>query len=272
MEEYKKAAIQFMKKMGYLDNPRVLGVILSGSYTTGYQHKGSDVDVHVVLKSGLIERITKKFKIYRGVQVVDGFKFEYFEKPIGEIYRSARMDFNTHNNALLPIVGCGQVIHSKSKELERLREYIKKVYSRPLPKLEGDDAKEAVAIIENRISKLKLMSARNIPEFDSEYYLIVEKIRKAVSRMCGCADIPSNKAIRLYTNKEYRDSFCKSLIPEQEFIDLYIKAITERLTIEEKVAMVEGLYALMTKNMEFDPNDYRISIRSRSDVRSPHFN
>ena len=272
MEEYKKAAIQFMKKMGYLDNPRVLGVILSGSYTTGYQHKDSDVDVHVILKSGLIERITKKFKIYRGVQVIDGFKFEYFEKPISEIYRSAKMDFNTHNNALLPIVGYGQVIHSKSKELERLREYIRKVYSRPLPKLEGDDAKEAIAIIENRISKLRLMSTRNIHEFDSEYYLIVEKIRKAVSRMSGCADIPPNKAIRLYTNEKYRESFCKTVIPDQEFIDLYIKAITEKLTTDEKIEMVESLYEFMTKEMEFDPNNYRISIRSRSDIKSPHFN
>ena len=104
MEKYIAAAYAFMNEMKYFDNPRVLGVVVSGSYTTGYQRKGSDIDIHVVMKTGLMERITKNFKIYRGVKIVDGFKVEYFEKPISDLYKSAKNDFYTHGNDLVPII------------------------------------------------------------------------------------------------------------------------------------------------------------------------
>ncbi len=60
--------------MGYLENPHVLGIVVYGSYVAGYNHNKSDVDLHIVMDNSS--------RIYRGVMMVDGFKIEYFEKPI----------------------------------------------------------------------------------------------------------------------------------------------------------------------------------------------
>ncbi len=277
VEKYKAAVEEFIAKKGYLDNPKVLGIVVCGSYTTGYERKGSDVDVHVIMKSGLLERITKRIKIYRGAMITEikpdteetkGFKIEYFEKPISDLYASARNDFENHSNALLPIIGLGTVAYSKGKKLEKLREYIVKRYSNSLPPLMGDDAREKIVIDAGKVDKLKLMINR--PEFDYYYHYVIREIRKDYSRMCGCADVPEDKVKRLYTDAAYREAFCKSDIPDQEFVEMFITAITTEMTRDEKIQMAEKLFAHMNKKYAVDPDNYEIKVRSRNDWKSPH--
>lgn len=179
MEKYQRAVYNFIDKMGYLENEHVLGIIVYGSYVTGYNHKYSDIDMHII-------RDNSDDKIYRGVLDVDNFKIEYFEKPISDVYLSVENDFETNENVYLAIIGRGHVLFDRTGEIEKLRKYIIEKYSNPLPPLSGDDAKEMAVIIDNKIVKLQSMLENNRPEFVYYYYLVIEKIRKFYSRLCGC--------------------------------------------------------------------------------------
>ena len=205
MEKYQTAVFDFITEMNYLENKHVLGIIVYGSYVTGYHNKNSDIDVHII-------KDNSDGKLYRGVSNVDGFKIEYFEKPISDIYLSIENDFETNENAYLSIIGHGKIWFDSNGEIEKLQRYILEKYSQPLPALSGDDAKEMAVIIDNRMIKLRVMFENKKPEFIYNYYLVVEKIRKFYSRLCGCANIPVDKAFRIYTDKKYRESFCKNVI------------------------------------------------------------
>ena len=279
MERYQVAVEKFIADKGYLDNPRVLGIVVCGSYTTGYEHKGSDIDVHVIMKTGFLERITRFFKIIRGARTLEiepktyeaeEYKIEYFEKPISDLYASARRDYKRHSNALVPIIAKSNVVYSRGNQLRRLREYITKKYSKPLPPLDGNDAGEEIVIDYNKVEELRYMLANNRPEFDYYYYYVVRKLKEAYSKMCGCADVPEDKVIRIYTDPNYREAFCKSTVPDQEFVDMFISAITAKMTNEEKVAMVEKMWEHMNKKYLIDPKNYEMLVRSRNDWRSPH--
>ena len=257
MEKYQMAVSDFITKMNYLENNHVLGIIVYGSYVTGYNNKNSDIDMHII-KDNIDERL------YRGVSNVDGFKIEYFEKPISDIYLSIENDFETNENAYLTIIGHGKILFDRTGDISKLQGYILEKYSQPLPALSGDDAKEIAVIIDNRMIKLRSMLENDKPEFIYNYYLIVEKIRKFYSRLCGCANIPVDKAFRIYTDKRYRESFCKSVIPDEEFLGMYFNAVTTTGTNEEKMNIVTKLYNYVTRNLEINPNNYRILIKSRN--------
>ena len=257
MEKYQVAISDFIKKMNYLENNHVLGIIVYGSYTTGYNNKNSDIDMHII-------KDDSDEKLYRGVSIIDGFKIEYFEKPISDIYLSIENDFETNENAYLTIIGHGKVLFDKDGKISKLQRYILDKYSQPLPALSGDDAKEMAVIIDNRMIKLRTMLENNKPEFIYNYYLVVEKIRKFYSRLCGCANIPVDKAFRIYTDKRYRESFCKSVIPDEEFLGMYFNAVTNNGSNEEKMDIVTELYNYSIRNLELNPNNYRILIKSRN--------
>lgn len=257
MEKYEQAVEKFIARKGYLSNKNVLGIVLYGSYTTGYNHDKSDVDLHIIMSDTIHELI-------RGAEIQDGFKIEYFEKPIHDLYESADNDFLTQGNALVPMIGHGRIIFDRFGEVKALQEYILTKYSNQLPPLSGDDAKEMALIIGNRVTQLEIMCSKNSVDFNHNYHLLIEKIRKFYSRVCGCADIPIAKASRIYTDKAYRDSLFKSDIPDSEFLAMYFKTVACDGTNEEKMNNIYALYSYAIRNLGLDPNNYRIKIKSRN--------
>ena len=261
MEKYQIAVDKFIRERGYLDNKHVLGISVYGSYVTGYNNKDSDIDVHIIMDCS-------DEKIHRAVTKTDNFKIEYFEKPLFEIYMSVENDFEINENAYLSIIGHGKIIYDRIGAVAKLQKYILEKYSYPIPALSGDDAKEMAVIIYTMMVRLKAMYENNSFEFTSYYYHIVEKIRKFYSRTCGCANIPLAKVIRIYTDEDYRDSIYKSKIPDEAFIDMYFKAIDDTLTKEEKMNMITELYNYAIRDLDIDPNNYRILIKSRNNPRN----
>lgn len=257
MEKYEIAINNFINQMHYLENKHILGIILYGSYYTGYNHKDSDIDLHIITDYD-------QNTIYRGVNNIDNFKIEYFEKPISDIYLSIDNDFLINENAYETIIGHGKILFDRDKNIAKLKEYVLNKYSSPLPALVNDDAKEMAVIIDNRIIKLKNMLDNNRPEFISYYYLTIEKIRKFYSRICGCPNIPTDKAFKIYTDSNYRKSFCKENIPDQKFIDMYFNAISNNYNNYEKYNTINELYNYAKRNLNIDSNNYRILIKSRN--------
>ena len=259
MEKYEEAILGFIDKHKYLRNKNVLGIVLYGSYLYGNNDELSDIDIHVIMADDVN-------KIVRGVDTIYGFKIEYFEKPISDLYKSCDNDFNTFGNALLPIIGKGRIIVDKKGEIKKLQDYVLEKYSEKLPGMDNMDAKEMAVILENRISKLSKLAKEKRIDFNHQYHLLIEKIRKFYSRQLGCADIPPIKAYKIYTDSKYRDDFCKSDIPDKEFLSVYFKAINYNGTHDKKMELIYELYTIATKNINIDPNNYRIYVKSRNDI------
>lgn len=150
-----------------------------------------------------------------------------------------------------------------------LQDYIKIRYSTPLPPLDIEDAKEMVCIIDNRMVNLQKMFERDDPDFDHNYHLYLERIRIFYHKLLGCPEIPSSKVRRIYTDKAYRISFCKDYVPDIEFVEMYLKAISCTGSKAEKMALIRDLYNYSRRDVPVDPGNYRIFIKSRNDQNNP---
>lgn len=251
--------LKFIDKMGYLKNEHVLGCFFYGSFLTGFNNNTSDIDLHIIFDND------DPRHLIRGNNYIDGIRIEYFEKPINDLYLSVDNDFNNQNNALLSIVGTSKIIFDKNGELSKLQQYTLNKFSKPLPPLDIEDAREYVSIINNRMEKLEKAANDNSPYFYHLYHLTIEKIRKFYHRLNGMPEVQTSKVFKVYTDEAYRKSFYKDNIPEDEFITMYLDAICDTSTnIQSKLTKVKNLYDYSKRNVLLDENSYRILIKSRN--------
>lgn len=258
---------KFIDIMGYLDDEHVLGIIFYGSYLTGFNHKKSDLDLHIIFDNEDPDRIT------RGVSYIDGLKVEYFEKPIGDLYASVDNDFENQNSALLPILGKCKILFDRFGDILDLKEYTLNKFSKPLPKLDRDTAIEYVSIINNRMEKLETAFETNSPYFTHLYHLTIEKIRKFYHKLNGITQIQTSKVFRLYSDKEYANRFCDGNIPDETFINMYLDAASDTSSdIGTRYKKALDLWNYAKRDVKFDENCYRVLIKSRNTTQRPNFN
>ena len=260
MDEILLTIDKFIEKMKYKENEHVLGIFFYGSYLTGFYNEDSDIDLHVIFDNSNPERL------YRGqTMYIDDKRIEYFEKPIGDIYLSVDNDYLRQNNALFSIIGTSKIIFDKTGALKKLQEYAYEKFINGLPPLGEDDARESVSILNNRMLKLRKAAKDNSLDFRHLYHLTIEKIRKFYHRLNGFPEVPTTKVLKVYTDEEYRKSFYKDAIPEEEFIQMYINVINNDCSnVMESLQLVEELYNYAKRNVDLDEKEHRILIRSRN--------
>ena len=249
----------FIKDMGYLNDEHVLGVFFYGSYLTGLNTDNSDIDLHIIFDN------EDPNHLIRGNKIVDGTRIEYFEKPLEDIYQTVNEDYMNQNNATLTIFGTSKIIYAKDNQLKQLQEYVINKFSNPLPPLSDDEAKEQVSILNNRMEKLEKYAETNNPHFEHLYHLTIDKIRRFYHNLMGIPRIETSKGFRLYTDEKYRNAFCINKIPEQIFIEMYFKLVSDTsLDKIQKYNLLNKMYEFTKRNVVLE-NDYRIPIKSRND-------
>lgn len=254
-----KTIFHFIEEMNYLENKHVLGAFFYGSYLTGYNEKHSDIDIQVIFDND------NPHHLIRGNKHVDGIRIEYFEKPIDDVYLTIENEYDNQNNASLSIIGTSKILFDKNGSLRKLQDYALKKFSTPLPPLEEEDAREYVSILNNRMEKVRKAALENHPNFIHLYHLTLEKIRKFYHRLNGLPAVQTSKVYRVYLDEEYRKSFYKDNIPEEEFVSMYISAITDTTSSNvEKLNKIENLFHYAKRNVTLDMNEYRILIKSRN--------
>ena len=251
---------KFINEMGYLNDEHVLGCFFYGSFLTGYNNPDSDIDLHIIFDN------SKPKRLIRGNKCINGVRVEYFEKPINDLYLSIDNDFNNQDNALLSIIGTSKIIFDKTGELKILQKYAVNKFSKPLPPLDIEDAKERDSILNNSMEKLEKAANNNDPYFYHLYHITIEKIRKFYHQLNGMPAVQTSKVFRVYTDEAYRKSFYKDNIPEQEFVDMYLDAVVDTGTdMQAKLKKVQALYDYAKRNISLDKESYRILIKSRNE-------
>ena len=219
MNKYLKIIEKFVDKMEYKNNERYLGLYFYGSSLTGFNNSNSDIDLHVIFDDSDLEHI------YRGICYIDGIKIEYFEKCISDLYLSVDSDIHERNGAWYSILGTSKIIDDKQGKLKELQEYTLKLYKKGLPKIEEQEIMEYIAIINNRMEKLRLLCKNEEPNFYSLYYITIEKIRRFYHSINGFPKINTSKIYRIYKDDEYRKTYFPGDFASEEFKNMYFNLI-----------------------------------------------
>ena len=249
----------FINDMNYINNEHCLGVLFYGSYLTGFSTADSDIDLHIIFDN------SDPNHLIRGNKIVDGTRVEYFEKPISDIYLTIDNDYQNQNNASLTIFGKSKIIYERDNQLKKMQQYVTNKFSNPLPPLSENEAKEQVSIINNRMEKLEKYAIEDNPYFEHLYHLTIDKVRRFYHNLMGMPRIETSKCFKLYTDEKYQKAFCINKIPEQCFIDMYFKAISDNnLSKLQKYQLIKKIYEFAKRNVILDNNEHRILIKSRN--------
>lgn len=259
MNRYLEIIDKFINKMGYRDNIHYLGIYFYGSSLTGFNNQSSDIDLHVIFDNSDREHI------YRGIHYIDGVKIEFFEKNINDLYLSIRNDIKERNGSWYSMIGTSKIIDAQTSKLKKLQEYTLKVYKNGLPKMEEQDIMEYIAIINNRMEKLRQLYMNDDPSFYSLYYVTIEKIRRFYHSINGYPKINTSKIYKVYKNDEYRKTYFPGDFVSDDFKNMYFNLIeTASRNKKELFHNLEKFYFYVKDGRELPKGNYRIKIKSRN--------
>lgn len=250
---YIEALNKFINDMNYLKNDKVEGIIFYGSYHTKTANEFSDIDLMILYDDDYDKNQIKGYKNVNGIQV------EYFERTISKIYERADLDYIKCEDSLLSIIGYGEVIFDRNGKVADLVNYINEKYSNPLPCYTKNEAIYQIAGIYNAILALNELKKQNDPYFENYYFLTVEKIRDFYHKLNGFSNLSQTKVYKLYTNENLQKAQHKK-VPEKEFRQLFLNAIEECLTKDERIKRITELYKYATRKYDIDFNDLRIDL------------
>ncbi len=250
---YREALNKFIDEMNYLKNDEVEGIVFYGSFHTGTANEFSDIDLMILFDDDSYANQIKGFKTVNGIQV------EYFERTISKIYERANSDYMKCEDSLLSMIGFGEVIFDRNGKVKELIDYVKEKYSRPLPGYTRHEAIYQIASIRKAVLATEELRVQNDPYFENYYFLTVERIRDFYHKLKGFSNLSQTKIYKLYTNEKLRQAQHKK-IPEQEFINLFIRAIEEGTSKEEKIERVNQLFDYTIKGFKINYDDLRIDL------------
>ena len=146
-----------------------------------------------------------------------------------------------------------------------MQEYTLKVYKKSLPKLDEQEIIEYIAIINNRIEKLRILCINDEPNFYSLYYITIEKIRRFYHSINGFPKINTSKIYRVYKDDEYRKTYFPGNFVSEEFKIMYFNLI-EDTTRDKKDLLfnIEKFYSYVKDGRELPKEEFRIKIKSRN--------
>lgn len=259
MNKFEVFIDKFIEEMKYKEDEHFLGVYFYGSCLSGFNNSNSDIDLHIVFDN------SNETHIYRGVYYIDNNKIEYFEKPINDLYLSVDNDILDRNIAWKNMLAESKIIYDKNGELKKLQEYAKEKYNKGLPKLDLQDTMEQIAIINNRMDKLKILSEEDSENFYHLYHITIEKIRRFYHSLNGYPKINTTKIYKVYKNDDYRKSYYQGDFVNEEFKNLYYNLITD--TNKNKKILfqnIQNFYDYVKNGIDLSKGNYRIKIKSRN--------
>ena len=251
--KYREALNKFIDDMNYLKNDEVEGIVFYGSYHTGTNNEFSDIDLMILFDDDSDINQIKGYKTVKGIPV------EYFERTISKVYERANSDYMKCEDSLLSIIGYGEVIFDRSGKVQDLVDYVKEKYSRPLPTYTKHEAIYQILSVKKAVDACEELRIQNDPYFENYYFLTVERIRDFYHKLNGLSNLPQTKVCKLYTNEKLRELQHKK-IPEQEFINLYFKAIEYGISKEEKITRINELLTYSIKKYDVDFDNVRIDL------------
>lgn len=251
---------EFIKKNNYIQNEHVLGILFYGSYQYGLNNPNSDIDLHIIFDDSIPNHLV------RGNSFVNDIRIEYFEKTISEIYDTVEEEYTTRNNATESIIGNAKIIYERDNSMQDLQKYVKSKFANGLPKLSDDEAKEQIAIINNRMEKLKKYAKEDNCFFEHLYHLTIEKIRRFYHNLNGIPRVETYKGFKVYTDEKYQQMFSIDYIPDDTFLEMYFELIQNQSTDKiEKYQLLEQFYSYSKRIINFDEHDYRVTVKSRNE-------
>jgi predicted nucleotidyltransferase len=228
----------------------VEGMLLTGSYVTGYYTKNSDIDIYIILSDEINWR-------ERGNLIINGTLIEYFANPVRQIRSYFKKEFEKHEKITARMFVIGKIIFDKNGIVTKLKKEAEKWLKKPFKKLSKVEIELIKYSLWDSFDELKTVSEEF--NFKITYYTFLEKVLRSYCKFLGI-EVPPISKINKYLDKNYRAKYCYPEFPDKDFMNLFMKCLEK-----EDLNCVEKLYYhVINKLGGFDIKNWKL--RSKIDI------
>ncbi len=214
VEKWKLALKEFLKK--YEEDDDVIGAILCGSYATGNYNENSDIDVHLILKNSV--NYTE-----RGNVDSNSYLIEYFMNPVWKYKEYMKENYNKNILTMANMLAYGKIIYDLDGSVKQLQDLALEYIDKSFNVIKPDNLDMNNYHIWDDLDELKVCLKENNPQFNLIYYDLLEQVYDAYSEYLSIPRLPKTKIYKILTDEDFRRRYHVFKLPEDEFIDLYIK-------------------------------------------------
>lgn len=193
----------------YKKNPRVIAILVSGSYIHSKPDKNSDLDVYIVLDK-------PKFR-ERGNTWINGVEIEYFINPVKQIRHYFKTEVGTKAPCTAHMFANSIVLYQKDDIVNQIIKEAKKLTKKPMKKMSKMDVEFAKYFIDDFEKDLEDVYLKK-DEFAFNQ-VSFEVLDKALNLFFSIKRVPKEKSKRLFAQMERLDS---------KFSELYKDSLLEK--------------------------------------------
>lgn len=199
---------------------QINGVLVCGSYITGRPSKRSDLDVHLLLKSGTRWR-------ERGNKIVGGLLIEYFANPPAQLRAYFREDHAVHRRVAAVQFATGRVLRDETGDVFRLVAEAQRWLRKPFSRLTTIQQEVTRYALWDAFDNLGGLAETKDPSLAHAYHAILRQILDSRCKQLGLPVLPANQAKALLTDKTTQRKYLMSAFPDRTFCRQWIAAMRE---------------------------------------------
>lgn len=200
---------RFLEETNYNQNKDVILIMAYGSRIMDNASSSSDLDILIV---------TSRTISYRGARMIDGIPIDIMISSINDVEQDIKLANCTGSSYLESVLKSGKVIYDKYdtyNNLCNLLEYQvnkKRILS-----------SELLELATNYVSKFIFHE----DDKDVNYFTALELLRRLYHAKKNCSNIHLLKVYKLYMDRNLSKEKYKIKLPDEEFIQEYLKALEE---------------------------------------------
>lgn len=214
VEKWKLALKEFLKK--YEEDDDVIGALLCGSYATGNYNDNSDIDVHLILKDNVSYR-------KRGNTESNSYLIEYFMNPVWKLKEEMEDELRNGNLCTSMMFAYGKIIYDLDGSVKELQDLALEYIDRPFKNISSSKLDINNYHVWDLLDELKVSLKEERLDFNKIYYMLLNDIYDIYAEYLGVQKLPKTKIYKILTDEDYRKKYHVFKLPEDEFINLYLK-------------------------------------------------
>lgn len=214
---------RFLEETNYQGDKNLMLMLAYGSRVIGTADENSDLDILI---------ITSKNKEYRSARLVDGIIVDITIMPIEEAEHNILYSFATGSTYFESTLKTGMVVIDRYDTYDRLYQLLDSRLNRKRV-LDGT----LLELAENHF----LEFSSGIGNSEVHYYSALELLRKLYHAKSNCSNIQTPKVYDLYFDQKRAKEKYMLKLPNNQFIQDYLRAIQERDKEKQKEWLVKFL-------------------------------
>jgi hypothetical protein len=215
MEKWEVAVEKFLQKWKERDD--IEGFMVCGSYVTGSPSERSDIDLYIVLSSGIDWRM-------RGNEIVDGFLIEYFVNPPEQIPEYFKEDYRYNSRQAAHMFVTGRVLYEKSGIVVRLQDEARQWMEKEFPELDAFDVENNKYGLWDTLDNLHDAYETGSPSFTYAYWNAIRNAFEFYSKYLKFERIPSHRIHEQLNDDAVMEKYMVPPYPDEEFKKLVNRA------------------------------------------------